>query len=75
MIKDDNKESHTVTTRLDLKNRICLMAAIIYGTSDQDKMTVQKAVEFAVGIEDATEARVRKMKTNRPIPRAGSVKK
>lgn len=66
----DDKDSHTTTVRLDLKNRICFMAAIIFGTSDQEKMNVQKAVEIAVGIEDTAEARIRKLRTDRPIPRS-----
>jgi len=62
-------EDSVRTTRLDLKTRICLMAAIIFGTADQNVMDIKEAIEAAVGIENLTNARVKSMKKYNPIPR------
>ena len=54
------------TIRLDLKTRIQLTAAFIYGTADPSDMTVEKAVSIAGEIEDASEQLVRRIKQNNP---------
>lgn len=59
-------------SRLDLKSRLCLMAAFIYGAADPDVMSVDLAISKAVEIENAADARVRKMKRENPIPRKNS---
>lgn len=58
-----------VPFRVDLKSRICLMAAFIYGAADPQAMTVNQAIDKAVEIENAADAKVRKMKRENPIPR------
>lgn len=67
--KKEKRPTDVIPARLDLKTRICLMAAIILGTSDHERMNTKLAVEAAVEIENATDARVRKMKQDNPIPR------
>lgn len=62
------------TSRLDLKTRICFMAAFIYGTGDLDTMTVEKAVEKAVEIENLSDARVVRMKSENPVARKKSTR-
>jgi len=60
-------------TRLDLKTRIGIMAAIIYSTADLTTMTaetaVKEAIEAAVKLENAADAMTKKVKRDNPIPR------
>lgn len=65
-----NNYVEVTPSRLDLKTRLCLMAAFIYGASDQESFTVNKALQKAVEIENAADAMVRKMKRENPIPRS-----
>jgi hypothetical protein len=62
----ENEEKEKVqTTRLDLKTRICFMSSIIYGSIDGIK--INEAIEEAVRIENASDARVKKMKRDNPV--------
>ena len=57
-----------IPTRLDLKTRICLMAATIIATDENQDAT--KAVEAALAIEDIAEQKIKELKSRRPIPRS-----
>ena len=48
--------------RPDLKTRLSIMAAIIYGTGDPDRMTATKAIDVAVEIENQADSKVRELK-------------
>lgn len=64
----ESEFKEVLPSRLDLKSRLCLMAAFIYGAADPPH-TVEQAIEKAVEIENAADARVRKMKRENPVPR------
>jgi hypothetical protein len=66
--KDDDVQVHP--SRLDLKTRICLIAAILHSTADHENTTVQKSIEIAIEIENAADSAVKQMKRENPIPRA-----
>lgn len=59
-------ERNVLPSRLDLKTRICFMAAFIYGS---EQMKVSEAIERAIEIENAADAAVKKMKQDNPVPR------
>lgn len=59
------KEEKVQTNRLDLKTRICFMSSIIFASIDG--ITTDEAVEEAVAIENASDARVKRMKKENPV--------
>jgi hypothetical protein len=70
--EDPNKKEDVITIRLDLKSRICTMSSFIYGTFGE--ISIEDAVEKAVEIENAADARVKQMKRDNPIPRQSNRK-
>ncbi len=65
--KHEDRYLEVVPSRLDLKTRICLMAAIIYGTADPGTLEAKEAVDKAAEIENAADRKVRQMKQENPV--------
>lgn len=63
--KVENKNERVQTNRLDLKTRICLMSSFIYASIDG--IGIDDAIEEAVKIENASDARVKRMKKENPV--------
>jgi hypothetical protein len=63
------EEVNVITSRWDLKTRLCMMAASIHSTAPEGT-DVKEAIQAAVAIENAANAAVKKMKQDNPIPRA-----
>lgn len=64
MEKFDSKEK-VQTTRIDLKSRIFFGAVFIFAMNEQ--MSVDDSIEAAVDIENAANARAKKMKEENPV--------
>lgn len=65
-VRRPSEEKNVLPSRLDLKTRICFMAAFIYAS---EEMSVDQAINRAIDIEDAADAAVKRMKRENPVPR------